>query len=269
MDWTMVVSIVGILGTWVTIVLVFFTLREMRNQRIAAQKPDLIIAKPLTISAFSYRKEGQTSLLIPKWWKTPELRPAGKHSWLDSYPVNLYNVGFGAAKNIKLKWQIEYDKTLQQIKDYCYQNSIPIVLRLQEDTVSIIEKDEGNNIVDGSYFLRSPEINETDFLMPASVTKEGLTSFTPQSMKQIISIIFYLRDYHNKKYIDWETPPDLSLDFPTVELELYYDDVEDSHYSKKFDVVQSYNFSHSMEEKLSEGLEFSSYLRFEFKMITK
>ncbi len=259
MDWTTIISIVGIIGTWITIALVYYTLREMRNQRIASQKPDLIIPRSPNVSVYSYRKEGESNLLVPKWWSAAEPVKFGKYGWLESIPVKLYNVGFGAAKNIKLNWVVEYDKTLQQIKDYCYQHSIPIVLQLQGDSSITIH--EQGTITAG--FQLSSQINEYEFLMPVSITKEGLTSFAPQSLKDMLSIILYLR---NHWMIQDEDNPELMVDFPPIKLELDYDDVEEFHYSKRFDITVSYGDSTPEEGKPVPGLEIFSVLFFEFRL---
>ena len=67
MDWATLISIVGIIGTWITIVLVYNTLREMRNQRKASQKPELIIPN---VSIFGYADDNE--IFIASNWSNKE-----------------------------------------------------------------------------------------------------------------------------------------------------------------------------------------------------
>ena len=176
----------------------------------------------------------------------------------------MYNVGFGAAKNIELRWRIEYDKSLQQIKDYCYKHSIPIIIDQAENGFSFVEAGVSN---EGFYQIR-PAIVQHDFLMPASITSAGLISYLPDTYQVVVSLLLYLRFRHGYK-VDSETgkyiyPP---VDFPSVELELHYDDVETSHYSKKFDVIFSTTSESFFDEKGVLGLKhmFAGSLEFKSK----
>ncbi len=279
MDWTTLISIAGIIGTWVTIVLVYNTLREMRNQRIASQKPDLIITESSkNIGLYAYREEGKSRLLIPRLWNITEpiypvdLTKVDPHGWLESYPVKLYNVGFGVAKNIKLKWTVEYDNTIQKMKDYCYQHSMPIVLQIEkfetEENGEVLETD-GLCIYDHGEvllmnFSLSPETFTYDFLMPVSITKEGLTSFAPDIIKEIASILIYLEGDRLERYQDEKQ--ELVIDIPPIKLELDYDDVEDSHYSKRFDITVPHGCMIPEEKTTKAGLKWVTSLSFEFKM---
>ena len=140
MDWTVIVSVVGQLATWLTIVLVYLTLQEMRNQRKASQKPDLIIPKFSFVGyVFGFSDETMTSLTIPRSWvdSHDEFWQPTHQKILDDRPfinagITLYNVGFGVAKNIQLKWIGEYDDALNGIRKYCFEHAIPLFLQYDD-----------------------------------------------------------------------------------------------------------------------------------------
>jgi len=194
MDLVTIIQIAGIVGTFVTIGLVYQTLREMKNQRIASQKPDLII--PTTrIHTYTYKWNDLKSLPIPIYWShNPELKAEDIDPILAlPSPLKLYNVGFGVAKNIELKWTGGYDKTIQQIKDYCYQNSIPIVLKVDERgdeephlSVSHDGPSIGPVMFTGGHPL-SPQTEKHDFLMPVHITSEGLVPYYPYAFQMLVS----------------------------------------------------------------------------------
>ena len=234
MDLATIISIAGIVGTFITILLVYFTLREMRTQRKAAQKPDLLLPR-FTVYGYAVGIKDVIDFSIPRFWSHKESLDKGV-IWEDSAPAKVYNVGFAVAKNIELLWQFSFVKTMQQIQDYCYQNSIPIVIQVENERLNITER--GVKTV-GEMPL-SPMNQKFDFLMPVNVTSEGLSSTIPYALRELISTIIYLKIHARKQ------KPDIPIEFeiPSMRLELDYDDLEDSHYSKAFDVLFSlYTYS--------------------------
>lgn len=240
MDWNPIVSILTQIGTLVTILSVYLTLREMRNQRKASLKPDLLIPES-SFHGYGFGYGANVSfehLLIPGSWSlkedVKEEMQLDEDVWLKSAPLTLYNVGFGVAKNIELKWTIQYDKTLQQIKDYCYKNSVPIIIEQDEKGFSYSEAGTAHE----GYYLLQPQTVKHDFLMPASITSAGLVSYMPDTYKEVVSLLLYLRFRHGL-WIDDESGMVIHapIVLPSVELELLYDDVENAHYSKGFEVL--------------------------------
>jgi hypothetical protein len=260
-DWATIISIAGIVGTWVTIALVYFTLREMRNQRKAAQKPDLVLPKT-KVYGYVYGKKDMKGLLIPRQWSNDEDFQIEYDSWGEQASIKLYNVGFGVAKNIELNWTMEYLATMEQIKEYCYQNSLPIIIqRVEEDNrFGVVEA----NTKPKEFFPLNPQTFKHDFLMPASISSEGLSSVIPPAFRELVSILVYLKsDFalkHSGRLIQ------LEIDIPSLELEVHYDDMENTHYSKKFDVVFSItSYWIPMVEKDVSGLRQVLTGAFEFK----
>ncbi len=241
MDWATIISIVGQFLTLVTVILVFLTLREMQNQRKVSQKPDLVLPES-KVYGYVYRTpldEDPISLFMVTHWSDKELEEVPyNYVWSPVDAVKLYNVGFGVAKNIELIWTVNYDKTIQQIQDYCYENSLPIILKREEDALVI----NGVKIPTPSLFyypLPPLQKRKHDFLLPASITSVGFVSHLPSAIIELISILLYLKG-HPAREADgmietiFATRPE--FDFPSMMLEVHYDDLENYHYSKKFDV---------------------------------
>jgi hypothetical protein len=261
------VAIIGQVATWVTIILVYFTLREMRNQRKASQKPDIMIPKSSFHGyGFGIKSSVIQHLLIPENWSKEDVEDGeniDRDIWLESAPITLYNVGFGVAKSIKMTWRIQYNETLQQIKDYCYKYSVPIIIEQDERGFSFSEAGVQNE----GFYTIVPEIVQHDFLMPASITSAGLVSYLPVTYRMVVSLLLYLR-FRDGLKINTESgaiihPP---IALPPIELELHYDDVEDSHYSKKFDVLFTSYGSYFIEaDVLGRKKMFTGSLEFKSK----
>ena len=238
MDWANVVSIIGILGTWVTILLVYFTLREMRHQRLASQKPDIVIIET-RIAGYVSAARDASDLFVGRY--------TGKEE------VKFYNVGFGVAKNIRVRWVGKYHETIAQIKEYCYDNSVPIVLKLGKDNLTISE--QGTD----TYFNLSLSDESFDhnylhnYLMAVSVTSEGLSFGVPSTFLALITILMYLKGHIARQYPHEEPTRDLGIDFPPMQLEISFDDVEDTHYVRRFDVTVSPGSYWVAEERPTSG----------------
>jgi hypothetical protein len=65
-----ILVIVGQAATWVTLVFVFLTLREMEKQRRANQKPELIIPK-VPLYGYTGRHD---EFFVPEIWSNSELK---------------------------------------------------------------------------------------------------------------------------------------------------------------------------------------------------
>src|SRR6266496_384489 len=126
MDWNIVTSIIAQVLTLVTILLVYQTLSEMKTQRKASQKPELIIPD-VTISGL----DGSNGLFIATSWAN--LKEDGDSS-NEVFPfVTIYNIGAGAAKEISLNWKFDVSSAVKSIQDYCYHHSIPLVVSIKDE----------------------------------------------------------------------------------------------------------------------------------------
>jgi hypothetical protein len=112
----LIVSIIGQIGTWITIILVFLTLREMGKQRRESYKPVIVIPR------FGLQAEGkaESEVIIfddlhrggifdetQQAYKGEEFAKGGNFGKWDH--VVLYNLGAGAAKEISVEWKLEFD----------------------------------------------------------------------------------------------------------------------------------------------------------------
>src|SRR6266496_1779772 len=230
MDWTIIISLFGIWGTLASVLLVYRTLQKMKAQRIASQKPDLIFPQS---DVYGYAHNfGENRLLIGRLWCNNEEPNFNGEVWLECPEIKIYNVGFGVAKNIQLKWIFDCDKTIQQIKDYCYQKSVSLVLQMDENGLAIRE----SGIVTGYALSDHLEATKFDFLMPVSITKEGLTTSVPPLVKELISIMNYLMADQARQKIKSDL---VAIDAPIMTLAVNYDDLEGNSYFKTLEIIFS------------------------------
>lgn len=255
-------SLAGQIATWFTMVIVFLTLREMERQRKSSQKPDLIIPT-VELRGFSTKEKNQ-KLLIPTELSN-EVPHGNNEDTLNSktYPeLEIYNIGFGAAKNIQLVWVLDnVEKTVEAIKNYCYLNSIPIVMKFESDSLNV-ELDGQKVFMPFEY--QSTMTQRYHYILPASVKPAPLTSYFPEYLIHILlPVIICLEiaqsEKKNSRRINF-------FDSLSVELQLKYEDISNTKYVKKYQVgLMSIGYIKPVEKKLIKRLIYAGQLVFREK----
>ncbi len=223
------ISILGQIATWVTVILVFFTLREMEKQRKASQKPELIIPN-MPIWGYADNNE----FFISSNWSNKELK--NDKAEIKEFPhFIIYNIGAGAAKEINIAWDFDFSDNIKSIQDYCYHNSIPVVVSLQEDGLKA-----GINGNETFIYTKTFLNNTHSYLMPASVTSQGIKSSLPLAFLTLLSISIFLDIHQSQKKSNnknvFSTEESL-IKSPALSFTLSYVDIGGEKYTKKIRVA--------------------------------
>jgi hypothetical protein len=222
----------GLLATWFTAYLVLRTLREMEKQRKASLRPDLIIP-PMPI--YAYTREDSV-LPIAKIWSDHTIGPqiSTKDLWFGWPEVTLFNIGFGAAKDIQLRWVFGIEDVLKGMTAYLYEKALPVVVTIEDGHLIINVQGTISSWSDVEMWSNS----QHDYLMPASVMKEGIKSQVPVPYLELIAVQNYMTMIELGKGPgqtgDLNGPP---FQAPPLSLQLSYSDVEGESYRKNFEVT--------------------------------
>jgi hypothetical protein len=239
-----VIAIIGQFATWITVLIVFLTLREMEKQRKASQKPEIIISQTFIYGYFRDWNE----LLVPTEWSNDSEPRESTEVEKDktNYPkFTLYNIGIGAAKSVKLEWIFDVSKLLDETQNYCYQNSIPIVVNSQNDFLKI-----GIAGQDSYFRVSAFSAKEHEYILPASVTSKGIESDMPMTFLKLISILIYMMKHQADQK---ESSDTMNTGFPELRLKLSYYDIGGVKYQKSFDVKLSIFLIHFPQDKSDIG----------------
>jgi hypothetical protein len=241
-----VIGVLGQIATWVTVFFVFLTLREMEKQRKATQKPELIIPKVFVHGYFSNWSE----LAIPEEWRNKKMK-ADEISMYTLADITIYNIGFGAAKNLKLKWDFDTEKIMNDVKDYCYQNSIPIVVSIEKDFLKREINKKG-----AMTRIEAYSVQEHEYIMPASVTSSGLQSHLPLTYLNLLSVLIYMMNHGANKKSSQSVQP-TPIEIPPLRLAINYEDIGGNKYNKEYDVKFTICLMRITQEKtdVSDGEE--------------
>lgn len=185
------------LGSVAAIISIYFLykqLGEIQDARRASQQSDIypsftqfIVKDEYNFSAFA---ENEKPVL-----RIYRNEPTHLEQTIRPY-IELHNIGFGAAKNISLKWDYNKNEIIKLIKDVYYYN---------ENTTK--EKEEIDFVqADGKFNIKIPS--------------------------------FYLiccGEQLNQSYLDTIEPID-EKPKPKIQLEINYQDTQNNHYNKIFDI---------------------------------
>src|SRR6266498_3791121 len=231
-----IVLIVGQIATWITVVIVFLTLREMEKQRRESYKPELVVP---TLDLFGYgNKKGK--LIIPIEWnkeilKDDSLPHDEQDKWFNptiSPCLTIYNLGLGAASNINIVWNYDIDSTIEVITDYCYKNSIPIIIKTDPTWGLQINVDETFNLTTTSHPPFDTNF-QIAFVPPISISPKGTDIHLPNVYKIIVSLLIYTLANQDKG-LDV-----INMMIPPLKLTINYEDIGNRKYRKVFDVKLS------------------------------
>jgi hypothetical protein len=221
-----IIGIIGQVATWVTVLLVFLTLREMEKQRKASQKPEIIVPN---VSIFGYGDD-HDGILVAARWSNEKIK--------DEYVIGklpkviFYNIGSGAAKSIKIKWDFDLQSTVKIIQGYCQKNSLPIIVMNENGKFLLVDSSVMN--------IEAMSNIERPYLMPASVITSGLEIELPLTFLSLSSILIFLNSHQItqrlEKSLTTETVEYQFFDMPELTLELEYYDIGGYEYKKEFDI---------------------------------
>ena len=215
------VSAVSSFAALLTAIIVFFTLIEMKRQRQSTYKPNLMF-KPVSFSlSASFTDVLQYTISS----KGNESSNDKMHARLFS---EIYNIGLGSAKNLAVTWTFDYKKSIERIENE--DSKLGVSISIDNDFLKIKEKNEmWINLVN--------DLNQnTDYLLPTSITSEPGKVRIPTSYVHLLSLYFIFCIYNDPEI---ESPLELK-DFPELKMIIKYQDIEEHYHIKKYRIESNY-----------------------------
>lgn len=107
MFWDQVISLIASIGTCLAVVLVYFTLREMKEQRQTSIIPEIVFCKK---KLYLYTDTSETY-----FWSDCVIK--SKSETIDKLlKIETINIGAGAAKNIKITWVYNVEELIEMLE---------------------------------------------------------------------------------------------------------------------------------------------------------
>ena len=237
-----IINIAGQTATWLTLVLVFFTLREMNTQRRHSYKPELL---PLQDPLLVFWKTTANSPFPSHWSSAPQTLAQVKSQAVSHPAVRVVNLGVGAASAVTATWQLQIDKLLGEIKDYCDTHSIPVFVDVNQRGWLNIQAPGGT----GSS-TNNDLVHDHDYLLPAPTSPDGWALPFPFALRHLTSLLIYLF----ASAADPNQVPESFIGAPPFTLNLSYRDLGGKIYTKTFSgKLRVYMISGSVTDEGSEA----------------
>ena len=193
--------------TFGTLLVIYFTLFEMKNQRESLYKPDLILSNSKSYYMYS-EKSGNN--YFPSLWVNEKIDLNNKqlrNNLINDPEVNrigipIFNIGMGTAKNIKIKW--EFNKNLfNEIKSTKYNPIWPKGANIRFQGSIKRKIDSTDNLID--YILPAQIVNSLENIyLPLDFQYEVISSL-PIIIREILrvpqlNVTLSFKDMANQEY---------------------------------------------------------------------
>jgi hypothetical protein len=233
-------ELISVFLTFGTLIVIYFTLLELKNQRETIYKPDIVLKSSGRF--YIYNEQNGRFAYLPSLWVSEEITKSKIFSKNTSLQENeklkmpdqetfqelsndpdrnkigipLFNIGKGAAKNIEIKWEFDQDKHRQDIKD---KNELKNLWKKFEFSGTFIPSQD---ISQDSYFSR-----KIDYITPS------ITGSVDETIEQVYLPYDFQMLFN--KIITIEMEDDDYFDIPNLlKLNISYDDLANQRHCKKF-----------------------------------
>ena len=177
------IALISSVAALFTAIASFLTLVEMGRQRRSSYKPEITISRQ---SIFAY--PGEYKANIANSWIKSYLSSLNENSKFLVYKVDLYNIGNGAAKDIKIEWEYEIKKMIDHVNTLAQKNFFNIYCRIDDGWVII----EGKDNVKMRFNIDASVNRHIDYMLPASISESPSVVSLPTFLVDLISIYYFL-----------------------------------------------------------------------------
>ena len=217
-------SYISSVATLATAIVIYLTLKEMIKQRKASFAPELV---PIEQNIFAEKDSVIQARFATNWSKeNTQTLPNTIKITNSEYTISFYNIGVGAAKNIKLKWVFP-------VKDFCWiintiekeSKDSELVQKTSQNWLSF-EKESGTQMCINLDLDLEENI---DYILPASSELRPHEIKFPASYRFLLSL--YLDLLHKSHVKKLNTAIEK---IKPLQLHISYQDIADNVIEKKY-----------------------------------
>jgi len=166
--------ILGI-ATLATALATFLTVREMARQRRASYRPDIVAARQY---AYAYATAEANNLRFA-WSRERTVTSEVNEKFLlgEKYAITLFNVGFGAAKQIEATWAFDVDVWIKSLNDLAQRTFTSLLIANDPHAKTV--RISGPDYRDTTHMVENQLRSEWGHLLPASLDRIGIEIDVP------------------------------------------------------------------------------------------
>lgn len=218
------IAIISSIATWVTAVAVWLTVKEMSKQRkeMAVQtknqyKPHLVFPD---ITFFAKETKPDSKEFI---WGREE---KNKDKNLTGFKIDIRNEGKGTAKNIILKYSMDFEDIINKINELSQKKHQNVYVELKGSLLEIsYEKDRSITVM-----LSNILHDKIDYLSSAGVGNNQTSISLPMAYTQLVSLYYKLITANGRESQEDEENIFSNIENIPLAIELEFTDVENDIY---------------------------------------
>lgn len=213
-------------ATLATAFATFLTVREMARQRKAIYRPDIVAARQ-----YAYAFAVQESKCFRFRWsreRSISSESDDKFPLGEKYTMTLYNVGFGAAKQIEASWVFDTDAWTKRLNSLAQRTFTSLFIA--DDPRAKTVRISGPDYQDTTHMVGNQLKFEWGHLLPASLDQLGIEIDIPSSYLALAALQISMGarlDPGAGMNPEWTT-------LPEIKLSLNYRDVGSDLHAKEF-----------------------------------
>ncbi|MDD2776472.1 MAG: hypothetical protein PHU06_10995 [Gallionella sp.] len=214
------IALISSIGTCLSAIATFLTIRQIAKQREASYRPELAFSRTFFVAEPDPIRAGA----LPEKWVNKKLG-LETPMLLDDLSVPLRNVGLGTAKAIAISWSFPIDQTIERVNQSAQKTLTPAYFSRDDWGVSLKSESLGN----GTSMWKNQKNVSVDFVLPASVEREPMEVRLPHAYVQLCSAVLYFasKDKHAK----------FSFDLPILSANIEYVDIGNLTHRATFEFI--------------------------------
>jgi len=191
-------------ATLIATIILIFTILEMKEQRKTTYKPLVIVSNSEDLYyQFIYHPERNHPFFF---------EVVNKDIFIENetdvksslFRIKSFNIGLGAAKNIKIHFKYDVSKFVEMIQQCKMEKELKISYNDQK--VKILYDDSSIELP-----LNNSNIQSFDYLLPANVDNNPLLIKLPKAFEFLYSAMLFSKFYSQMKHVDFIKIPDVNM----------------------------------------------------------
>ena len=207
-------------ATFLATIILIFTVFEMKEQRKTTYKPLVILKKSDDLYyQFIYDPNEKTPLFF-KLVNNNIFITEKKNVKNSLFQIPAYNLGLGAAQNIKIQYLCDYLKFIEEIKEFTSDEDLEIsylngCLKIRYELMCVELK------------LKNYESLSFDYILPSNIEKNPLLIPLPEPFKNLYSALIFSRYYSKVQK---------NMSVPEIHIIMTYNDIAGNSYKKEYNL---------------------------------
>lgn len=208
-------------ATLAATIILLLTILEMREQRKLTSKPSLIISNPRELYyEFIYDpgdKNPFNFALVDKNISIKNKDDVQKSQFL----IKMYNIGFGASKDVKIQFKCDYSKFVERINQANVEQDFEISY---SDGCVKIRYERATF----KFLLLNFDYQLFDYILPIAIENKPVLIKLPQPFEFLYSSLIF-----SKFYSEMRNVPEY-FQVPDIHLNITYSDIAQNEYKAKY-----------------------------------